>query len=92
MKPSASEKLQYVKVNYRCPKCGDLTELPDTEIIRNSSASTPAECKQCETKFRKEELLHFIRYYKAERLVKAALAKMQNHISDPSDDCARGQD
>ncbi|MCX9063844.1 hypothetical protein NLN94_23385 [Citrobacter portucalensis] len=85
MKNSTSEKFQHVRVNYKCPKCGYLTELPDIESIRNSSVSSPAECKQCGTKFRKEELLRFIRY-KAEQLVKAALAKMQKHITVPSGD------
>ncbi|TCC61594.1 hypothetical protein EY920_24140 [Citrobacter braakii] len=68
-------------VSYKCPKCGHLTELPSVDVIYNSQDVCPVECKECGTKFRKEDLLRFTKH-KAEKLVKEALSKIQKHISN----------
>lgn len=71
-------------VSYKCPKCGHLTELPCVDVIYNAQDAYPVICKGCGAGFRKQELLRFTRY-KAEKMVKEALAKMQKHISSKSD-------
>lgn len=72
-------------VHFKCRKCGHLIELPCIEDIYNSQVCHPIECKQCGTKFSKEELLRFTKH-KADQMVKEALAKMQKHISSTSDE------
>lgn len=65
-----------LKLDYKYPECGHLTELSCIEDISNSQEPYPISCQRCGMKFRKNELLNFTRH-KAELMVKSALASIK---------------